>query len=154
MSKFANYQSDMTDQDCVVDSLVDQGYKREDIEVHETAQHLYGYQGDKRKETANIIVRRKAVGGASNDIGFKREENGTYTGVISAYDRNKHNEEWMNGFRKNYLVNKQSKEWKAKGFTNIQKEVVKGDNGRTRFRLTAEPPKAMVQQQAGVGFTR
>jgi len=33
------------------------GYKN--IEVHEEAQNLYGYRGDKRKEKAHIIIRKK-----------------------------------------------------------------------------------------------
>ena len=47
---------------------------------------LYGYQGDKRAETAQIVVRRKFIGSASNDLGFQKTDNG-YVPVISEYDQ-------------------------------------------------------------------
>ena len=47
---------------------------------------LYGYQGDRRKETANIVIRRKFVGSASNDLGFQKTDAG-YVAVISEFDR-------------------------------------------------------------------
>ncbi len=47
------------------------------VEVNEKATNLYGYQGDKREQVAEIIIRRKNVGSSSNDIGFKQNEDGT-----------------------------------------------------------------------------
>jgi hypothetical protein len=47
---------------------------------------LYGYQGDRRPETAEIVVRRRYIGAASNDLGFARTPEG-YTPVISEYDQ-------------------------------------------------------------------
>lgn len=49
------------------------GYKPE---VHEKAVNLYGYQGDKRNQKAHIVIPRKQVGNASNDVGFERVNNG------------------------------------------------------------------------------
>src|SRR5688500_6654816 len=46
---------------------------------------LHGYRGDRRPETAAIVVRRQHVGGASNDLGFARTETG-YTPIVSEYD--------------------------------------------------------------------
>ena len=71
------------------------GFKAEQVEDHEEAQNLYGYQGDKRAQKANIIVRRKYVGGSSNDIGFEKKEDGTYAAIISDYDRGRYNDQWM-----------------------------------------------------------
>ena len=47
---------------------------------------LYGYRGDRRPETAELVVRRQHVGPASNDLGFARTEQG-YVPVISEYDQ-------------------------------------------------------------------
>jgi hypothetical protein len=47
---------------------------------------LYGYQGDRRPETAEIVVRRQHVGPASNDLGFARTERG-YVPIVSEYDQ-------------------------------------------------------------------
>ena len=46
---------------------------------------LYGYQGDRRPETAEIVVRRQLIGHASNDLGFALSPSG-YVPVISEYD--------------------------------------------------------------------
>ena len=46
---------------------------------------LYGYQGDRRPETAEIVVRRQLIGHASNDLGFALTPSG-YIPVISEYD--------------------------------------------------------------------
>lgn len=46
---------------------------------------LCGYQGDRRPETAEIVVRRQLIGPASNDLGFARTPNG-YVPIMSEYD--------------------------------------------------------------------
>jgi len=57
------------------------------VEVHEKPQHLYGYQGDKRKQMAEVIVRRQFISGLSNDLGFKlNERTGCYEMIVSEYD--------------------------------------------------------------------
>lgn len=47
---------------------------------------LEGYAGDKRADTAEIIIPRKYVGGSSNDIGFKLQEDGSWGAIISEFD--------------------------------------------------------------------
>lgn len=47
---------------------------------------LYGYQGDQRPETAEIVVRRQHIGRASNDLGFVRTPEG-YVPIVSDFDR-------------------------------------------------------------------
>ena len=47
---------------------------------------LYGYLGDRRSETAEIVVRRRYLSAASNDLGFARTPQG-YVPVISEYDQ-------------------------------------------------------------------
>jgi len=53
--------------------------------------HLEGYHGDKRAETANIVIPRSLVnqylgGGASNDVGFVKTSDG-FDAIVSEYDR-------------------------------------------------------------------
>lgn len=71
------------DRQCLLNALAECGYA--EIEEGE-ALSLYGYQGDRRPETAQVVVRRKFIGGASNDLGFQKTENG-YIPVISEYDQ-------------------------------------------------------------------
>lgn len=64
-------------------ALADLGYA--EVERGE-ALPLYGYQGDVRKERAEIVVRRRFIGSASNDLGFARTAEG-FTPIISEYDQ-------------------------------------------------------------------
>ena len=71
------------DRETLLKALAECGY--ETVEEGE-ALSLYGYQGDRRPETAQIVVRRKYIGAASNDLGFQKTDAG-YVPVISEYDR-------------------------------------------------------------------
>lgn len=87
MSHYSTVRTEIRDKDKLIQALVDMGFKREHIEVHDEAQHLYGYQGERRDEKANIIVRRRNVGAGSNDLGFVLRPDGTYEAIISDFDR-------------------------------------------------------------------
>lgn len=56
-------------------------------QVTEKPQHLEGYHGDERQQTAEIIIKRREVGGASNDVGFKKNADGSFTLIVSDYDK-------------------------------------------------------------------
>lgn len=79
-------------------------WTRQQIEVHQEAQGLYGYHNDLRPEKANVIIHRKFVGSASNDIGFIKDENGQYKAIISEYDSNSkgYNQSWINKLKQSY----------------------------------------------------
>jgi hypothetical protein len=47
---------------------------------------LFGYHGDRRAETAALVVRRHHIGPNSNDLGFARTAEG-YFPIISEYHR-------------------------------------------------------------------
>jgi hypothetical protein len=64
-------------------ALADLGYP--EVEEGE-ALPLYGYHGDRRPETAEIVIRRQHVGSLSNDIGFSRTAQG-YVPCVSEYDQ-------------------------------------------------------------------
>jgi len=84
MSKYMTFtNAAFKDRDCLLKALAECGYST--VEEGEFLS-LYGYQGDRRAETAQIVVRRKFIGAASNDLGFQKTENG-YVPVISEYDR-------------------------------------------------------------------
>ena len=67
MSHFTRIKTRITEAKALVMALADVGFKT--VEDHEAAQPLYGYQGDQRAQTAEVIIRRKFIGRASNDIG-------------------------------------------------------------------------------------
>ena len=84
MSKYLAFQDYvLKDRRLLLAALADLGY----TEVEEgEALPLYGYQGDRRPETAEIVVRRRHLGSASNDVGFARTPAG-YAPIVSEYDQ-------------------------------------------------------------------
>lgn len=73
----------LKDRRLLLAALADLGY----AEVEEgEALPLCGYQGDRRAETAEIVIRRGHLGSASNDVGFARTPDG-YVPIVSEYDQ-------------------------------------------------------------------
>lgn len=84
MSKYLVFQEIVfKDRRLLMAALADLGYT--EVEKGE-ALPLYGYQGDRRPETAEVVVRRHCLGSASNDLGFARTPQG-YVPIISEYDQ-------------------------------------------------------------------
>jgi hypothetical protein len=83
MSKYLTFPEVIfKDRRLLLAALADLGYAA--VEEGETLP-LYGYQGDRRAETAEIVVRRQQIGRSSNDIGFTRTPRG-YTPIVSEHD--------------------------------------------------------------------
>ena len=84
MSKYLTFvEIVFKDRRLLLAALADLGYG----EVEEgDALPLYGYQGDRRPEVAELVVRRRHLGRASNDLGFARTPAG-YVPIISEYDQ-------------------------------------------------------------------
>src|SRR5271166_5289645 len=85
MSKYTENPTAFKDKNALVECLIAR-FGKDGVSVLETPAHLYGYQNDIRPELADIIIRRQYVGGASNDIGFKRDASGQYHAIISEFD--------------------------------------------------------------------
>ena len=84
MSKYLVFQDYvLKDRRLLLAALADLGY----TEVEEgEALPLYGYLGDQRPETAELVVRRQHLSSASNDLGFARTPQG-YVPVLSEFDQ-------------------------------------------------------------------
>ena len=100
MSAYSELKSIYKDRDCLVAALNEQGYTT--VETHDEAVALCGYHGDLREQKANVIVRRRYVGCASNDLGFVKKEDGTYAAIVSDFDSSKHNTKWFEGLKVSY----------------------------------------------------
>lgn len=84
MSKYLTFPDIVfKDRRLLLAALADLGYP--EVEEGE-ALPLYGYHGDQRPETAEIVIRRRQVGSVSNDIGFTHSAQG-YLPVVSEYDQ-------------------------------------------------------------------
>lgn len=131
MSHFTQIKTEIKHIDALVTALTEIGFK--EIEVHETAQPLYGYQGDPRSDRAEVLIRRQYIGGMSNDIGFKRQENGNFTAIISEYDRHKYSQQWLNQLTQRYAYHAIMTQAPLQGFTVEQEETL--EDGTIRVVL-------------------
>ena len=92
MSLYREHKTALRDAVSLVEALRQTGFKPI---VSETPRPLEGFLGDKRKTCAEIIIPRKQVGWSSNDIGFKKEPDGSFAAVISEFDQHKYNDAWL-----------------------------------------------------------
>ena len=133
MSHYVNVKTQIKDQAILVKALVRMGFENK-VEVHDTAQNLIGYQGDTRKQKADVIIRRKHVGSASNDIGFEKQEDGFYRAHISEYDSSiGYNDDWTKKLFTYYGVEAARAEAEREGLTCIEE---KDEEDRIRLRVS------------------
>lgn len=135
MSHFTDIQLQFKNKNILLEALVEMGWRMECIEVHDTPANLYGYQGDMRQDTANIIIRRKNVGAMSNDIGFRLNPDGTYTAIISEYDqghrgKGRYGTEWLGRLKQTYGAKEAERTLKLKGIPYTKSKL---DNGTIRL---------------------
>ena len=129
MSHYLEIETEINHQGALVRALGRMGFEGK-IEVHDSAQNLYGYQGDVRNQKAHVIIRRKYVGNAANDIGFERLENGKYCVHISEFDQGK-------GFYSS-AKEKYGDEWQKKLFTYYGVERAKIEFEKKKMKYTEE----------------
>lgn len=135
MSEYHSVKTAFKDPEALVESLkeVRVGVDNIEVEVHDTAQPLLDFRGHQTKylmqdgDRANIIVRRKYVKGMSNDLGFYRNEDGSYTALISEYDSGVGcTPEWMISLKKVYGEKVLLKTAKKMGLKYLGTEIKNG----------------------------
>ena len=131
MSAYNSVTTIYKDQECLVESLKEMGYT--EIEVHELPQNLVGYHADLRQQRAHIIIRRKHIGLSSNDIGYLRNADGTFTEIISDFDKRKHDSKWSTNLKAKYTEAVTMKTAHAKGFHFLSRRVV---NGKVQLKFS------------------
>jgi hypothetical protein len=121
MSHFTVLRTQITETAALVKALTDLGFPT--VEVNEAPQHLYGYRGDRRSQTAEVIIRRRFIGRASNDIGFQRQANGAFNAVISDYDRRKYSQRWLQQLTQRYAYHVARIRMEEQGFELTSEET-------------------------------
>lgn len=121
MSHYSKIQTKIVERDALCAALKDLGYTN--IEVHEQAQGLYGYKGDLRPEKAEVVIRRKYVGHASNDIGFRRTQDGTWEAIVSEYDQVYLGQDWVDRVCQKYAEHAVLAKLEAQGFEVCEREI-------------------------------
>jgi len=129
MSHYSEYRTEFVSQECLIKALNDMGYLT--VEVHENPAHLMGYEGDQRGQTAHVIVRRRYISSVANDLGFVKNESGAFAAIISEYDRDRHDAEWMNKLADRYAYHA-AYEWAAEQGYDIVEDTEQ--NGEITLR--------------------
>ncbi len=130
MSEFHVIEVIFKDEGILIQTLKEMGYTPQ---VHKNAVNLYGYQGDKRSQKAHIVIPRKQVGGASNDVGFERVDGG-FILHASAYDTAWRNGKKIKQLNKGYVENKLKKTISVLSNFNIFSRKEK-ENGQLEIQI-------------------
>ena len=109
MSAYMTLPTPMIDEECLIAALADMGFDHTRLEMNPTPLHLHGYQGDSRSQTGHIVIPRRYVGAASNDIGFYQRPTG-YQVIVSNYDRITYGPEWLSRLHSRYQHHAQLKQ--------------------------------------------
>ena len=124
MSEYTQVELEIDDSETIKETLKELGFPYEE---HEVATNLMGWHGDRRTQVANIIVRRKNISSASNDIGFVKKANGKYELIISEYDRKIPKGMLFTKKFKQIYVTKQAKKYLRKKGYKLKKQKVEKD---------------------------
>jgi hypothetical protein len=128
MSKYEELRTVLSEELFLVEALRDLGYNPE---VSNEGLSLYGYLGDERPEKAHIVIRRRQLDSASNDIGFTRDASGVYRALISEYDRGiGFNEAWLGRVAQTYKERQTMAVAKSKGYRFLGRQVVETPAGK------------------------
>ncbi len=83
MSAYTRVKSCIKDKDVLLSVLRDMGFEPYS---YDTPQQLEDYHGRMRPDRAEVIIPRRQLNSASNDIGFRKTADGTYDAIISQFD--------------------------------------------------------------------
>lgn len=127
MSHYTTVKTRLVDQGALVKALADLGFS--DLEIYDRPQGLRGYHGDLRADTAHVIIRRRFVGYNSNDIGFRRQADGSFTAIISEFDAEHHSytQVWLDKLQQRYAYHVAVEQLTSQGFSLIEERQENGE---------------------------
>lgn len=128
MSKYEELRTVLSDERFLLEALRDLGFSPD---ASPEGLSLCGYLGDERPEKANVVIRRRQLNSASNDIGFARDANGVYRALISEYDRGiGFDDAWLGQVAQTYKERQTMAVAKAKGYRFLGRQVVETQAGK------------------------
>lgn len=112
------------------------------VDVHNEPVGLHGVAGDDRSKASvtsadyappcHLVIRQRHVGRSSNDIGYRRTEDGKYVAYISDWDRGANfNPAKQNRVLQEYTLRTSEKQCRNKGYTSFNR--VRQDDGSIRL---------------------
>ena len=132
MSEYSENKTQFKDADTLCEALHELGFDASMIERHENAVSLVDFQGhrthylDEKGDKAEIIIRRVHIGSSANDIGFKKNPDGTISAIISAYDSHRYGQAWLTKLKAAYCEKGCMKQGKKMGLRFAGKKIVNG----------------------------
>jgi hypothetical protein len=130
MSHFTTIKTKITDLAALKKALNDLGYTTVEEGYNLP---LYGYEGDLRPQTADIVIRRDYISDASNDLGFKKSGN-NYEMIISEYDMAFLGPDFADRLMQRYAYHKVLSEVKRQNWTKVKEEKMR--DGTIKMILT------------------
>ena len=110
MSHMSLVKLKLTKKSCIIKALKALGFQDHMIEEAKPGEKLSikGYGGDIRSQKCDLRIKgsgwagQNYVGGASNDLGFEKQADGTYAFHVSEYDQGKYGTTWQDKFQRIY----------------------------------------------------
>ena len=102
MSHYTEQIMEISDRNALMTALADMGFTKDKVKTCAEPTRLEGYEGDQRQQRAHVILPRKYVGGASNDVGFERMPDGRYRLHVSEYDLHCYGKAWQDQLMQRY----------------------------------------------------
>jgi hypothetical protein len=128
VSKYEEMRTVLSHEGYLIEALKELGYTPE---VCPEGSALFGYRGDERPERAHVVIRRRQLDSASNDIGFRRDKSGVYRAIVSEYDCGiGFDDAWLGRIAQAYKVRQTMAVAKAKGYVFQGRQVVVTAQGK------------------------
>lgn len=140
MSAYITLLTPMTEEDCLIQAIIDEGLAREQIESSVVALPLRGWQRD---QAANIVLRKEHTGDRYNDIGFLRTDTG-YLAILSN-DHPRFGSEWLARLNLGYGRLLEQKQARAAADERLRME-------EERKRLVQAQRDAVVEKARALGY--
>ena len=135
MSAYTLIETQLVSEEHLVRALEDLGF--EQVERHAAAQPLVGFEGLRREQRAEIIIRKRYLDAASNDLGFARDASGRFTAIVSDFDRGRFGGPWLQRVTQRYAYHVTRDKLAEQGFALVEERVDERDTIRLTLRRTA-----------------
>ena len=135
MSAYTTIRTKLVSRDYLARALRDMGYA--DVETYDRPSTLVGYFGEDASNKAEVIIRKRNLGGATADIGFAKGRNGTFTAVINDMDRERFGYTWVEKIAQRYAYHVARDQLAEKGFELVEEQVEQDQSIRLTLRRVA-----------------
>ncbi len=138
MSHYSKIQTQFAERDILLTCLAKLGYNN--VEVNAQPKHLFGYMGDPRPESAEVVIRRQHISPSSNDIGFRLKPDGMFEAIISEYDLEVLGAGWLQKLTQSYAQEAVYSSLSKQGFT-VQAHEFDQATGKIHLVMKREKEK-------------